>query len=357
MDGTRMDVMAKVNEAEVYFSMGLLEESLLVYEKVLSGAGALDDSTRQSIAGKISEIKNEIHILDQNDHQSVTSEDIALFKETLSITDGSPETLDSAAAFMELGLFKEALCEYEKLFCKDKEWKDILANTTACLLKCCSSGEMLDRLEEIIRDKGFEDAEKADIKFLIGQELERRDLKALALEFYDSARRLDPQNNEIEKKLKSLSPSLLVNSKYDYLINQNKVTVQQLQKALMLSKQTGKSVELTLVDKFNIKIEDLEKSLSLYYNYPFRKYDPDLPGPSALIENLKKIFLLNNHWVPVSSGNEGTEVLIEDPKDLTKTDQIRWLLKMDRINFSVGIKEHIEAFIHRFYEPPHSSEA
>ena len=128
------------------------------------------------------------------------------------------------------------------------------------------------------------------------------------------------------------------------------MTIQQLQKALRLSKQTGKSVEVTIVEKFNIKIEDLGKSLSLYYNYPFRKYDPGLPGPSELIQNLKKIFLLNNHWIPVSLGQEGIEVLIEDPKDLTKTDQIRWLLKTDRINFSVGVTEHIEEFIHRFYE-------
>ena len=199
-----MDAAAKVREAEIYLSMGLLEESLLIYEQILSDAETVDDSTRQAISNKITEIRNEILTLEQVKHPSVSVEDIAFFRETLSITDEISDALRSAASFVELGLFKEALCEYEKLLCKDYEWKDIIQNATTCLLKCCSSDEMLDRVDEIIRNKGFEGAEKAEIKFRIGLELERRDLKALALIFYGSAHRSDSQNNEIKTRLKSL---------------------------------------------------------------------------------------------------------------------------------------------------------
>jgi hypothetical protein len=46
----------------------------------------------------------------------------------------------------------------------------------------------------------------------------------------------------------------------------------------------------------------------------------------------------------------GIEVLVEDPWDFTKNDQIRVYLKTSRVNFSVAIKEEIEDFIHRLFD-------
>ena len=54
-------------------------------------------------------------------------------------------------------------------------------------------------------------------------------------------------------------------------------------------------------------------------------------------------------WVPLSWEKDGIEILIDDPRNLSKTDHIRTLLKTKKINFSVAIKEDIEAFIRDFF--------
>jgi len=199
-----MNVTAKVNEAETYLSMGLLEESLMVYEQIHSNADALDDAAKQNIAGKISDLKNDVDHLEQNEHNSICEKEIAFLKNALSVTDEIPEINNCAASFFELGLFKEALCEYGKLLCRDHESKDLIPNTTTCLLKCFSSNDIRGCLDEIIKDEGIENTKKVKIRFLISQELEKRNLNELALKFYDSGHRSDSTDHAIKRRPKSL---------------------------------------------------------------------------------------------------------------------------------------------------------
>jgi type II secretory ATPase GspE/PulE/Tfp pilus assembly ATPase PilB-like protein len=56
-------------------------------------------------------------------------------------------------------------------------------------------------------------------------------------------------------------------------------------------------------------------------------------------------------WVPLSWDKQGVEILVDDPKDLRKTDHIRTLMTNQKIKFSVGIKEDIEKYINYFFDP------
>ena len=78
--------------------------------------------------------------------------------------------------------------------------------------------------------------------------------------------------------------------------------------------------------------------------------------PVELLSNLKKAFLLNEMWIPISWSKEGIEVLVDDPRNLNKTDNIKTLMKNSRINFSVAIREDIQAFIEHFFAKEHSPE-
>jgi type II secretory ATPase GspE/PulE/Tfp pilus assembly ATPase PilB-like protein len=76
-----------------------------------------------------------------------------------------------------------------------------------------------------------------------------------------------------------------------------------------------------------------------------------LPVPFELINNLKKPFLINSLWLPISWDKTGIEILIDNPRDLQKTDYVKALMNHQDINFSVGIKEDIEKFINHFFDP------
>jgi tetratricopeptide (TPR) repeat protein len=351
------DISDKLKEAETYYAMGLFEESLSVYEKILFKIDEPDRSTKDTINKKITEIKTKIESFDQDNTNAVSSEDIVFFKKALSITEDSSDTIESASVFKELGLFKEAIAEYDKLLSQDSSWKNIIPDLAICLLKGYMSSEILDRAKEIISIKEFEDKDKAEITYRLGQEIEKKGQMELAYDFYQCAYHLDPKNEDIKNNLEKVFSGFSIHPKYEYLIKQKKLTVQKFKQALSQSQKSKKSVDCILLYEFEITIEDLGKSLSLFYNCPFKYYDSKIQCPSDLIKNIEKTFLMNNMWVPLSCKKDVLEILIDDPKNLTKMDQVRTIMNTDKIKCFVGIKEHIEKLVERFFNEIHTVQA
>jgi len=349
-EGVKIDLQPKLNEAEVYRSMGLLAECLNIYEKILPGIPKSDSRNLEKVKQAIGQVKKEIVEQEQVNLQDVSTEDISILKKDVSNNESVQAILASASAWKELGLYGEAVAEYEKLFQLDCHSGKIVSEMVACLSVTHSFSKVVEHVEKIVNKQKLGKKEKVQIKFRLGMEMEKRGEKELALDLYRSAKQIDPDDKEVKNKLDSIIASLSSGSKYDYLLNQKMVTPEQLQKALGLSKKMNKSVEFILLEYFRVKKEDLGKSLSLFYGCPFRSYDQSLPTPVELIRNLKRPFLLHEFWVPLSWSKEGIEILIDDPRDLTKTDHVRALVKTKKINFSVAIREDIEAYIKRFFD-------
>ena len=263
---------------------------------------------------------------------------------------GFEEIIQRAVSLRELGLLEKAVGEYESLLDTDCPPSRIIPGLVACLGKTHSPSKIIQKIDEAVHGLRLNDLRIAQIKFVLGLENERRGHEDLALEMYKAALEADPKNAKIEKKIRQVVSKLYSGSRYDYLLRNNRVTSDQLRRALALSKKNKQSVEHILIQQFNIPKSQVGKSLSLYYRCPFRSFDPKTEVPVELIGNLKKSFLLHDSWVPMSWGKNGVEILIDDPGDLRKTGQIRGLTKTTKINFSVGIREDIEKYVLHFFE-------
>lgn len=345
----RTDIESRINEAEVCRSMGLFSDSLNIYEHVLSQVSPQDAETLETVKKRINILKKEIADTEDTKPKGVSAKEISMFKKTLSAQGDAPALLDSASAFKEMGLHGEAVAEYAKLFSEEYPLEKILPDLTECLLKLHSPSKAVEEMDSLIREQNLNKGKLALVKFLLGQELEKRDHREHALDCYKEAHQLNPGDLEIKKRLDSVASSFKSGSKYDYLLREKMVTTDQLQQAFALSKKMGKSVEFVLIEQSHIKKEAIGKSFSLFYGCPFKTFDPEFPVPFELLTNLKKAFLLNEYWIPLSWSKEGVEVLVDDPRDLNKTDNIKGLMKTNKINVSVAIREDIEAFIKRFY--------
>jgi type II secretory ATPase GspE/PulE/Tfp pilus assembly ATPase PilB-like protein/tetratricopeptide (TPR) repeat protein len=346
----RTDIESKINEAEVCRSMGLYDDSLDIYESVLSIVGPQDTDVQATIQKRINILKNEISEQKEAQPIGVDTNDI-LISELVSSGKGDvPEILDSAAAFQEMGLHTEAIAEYEKLLKGDYPNEKVIPLVTESLLKLHSPAKAVKEFNKLVSGQISEETTIGRIKFLLGQEFEKRDHRDQAHDLYKEASRLEPSDAEIKKRLDSITATSASGSKYDYLLKENMVSTDQLQQAFALSKKIGKSVEFVLIEHFQIEKEAIGKSFSLFYSCPYRAYDAELPVPVELLANLKKAFLLNEIWVPFSWDKNGMEVLIDDPRNLNKTDNIKTLMRTTKINFSVAIREDIQQFIRNFFD-------
>jgi len=279
----------------------------------------------------------------------------------LSVHGDVPTLLDGAAALKELGLIDEAIAEYEKLLEFDYSKIDyskfdyspakIICEYLDCLLEIKQPGEVVKEAYKIIYKHNLKEKETAEIKYWLGLKLEKKDHTDLAYELYETAAEIDPSNREIQDKLESLKAKISSSSRYDYLVRNKIVTTQQLQETLAIAKKMNKSVDYVLVDRFNVNKDDVGKSLSLYFGCPFRDFDIEFPIPYELTSKLKKSFLLYYVWVPLSWDKNGVEILVDDPKDLRKTDHIKALMTNQKIHFSVAFKEDIDKYISHFFDP------
>ncbi|MBT8330922.1 MAG: Flp pilus assembly complex ATPase component TadA, partial [Deltaproteobacteria bacterium] len=355
------DIKLKIKEAETCHSMGMIEEALTLYEEVLTLSSGEDNGNSASIKNKIDNLRKELELREMAENQGLSEEDISLFRKNLSLHDDVPTILDGARALKELGLVEEAILEYEKLLKFDFGKSDyskldyspaqIVVDYLTCLLQTQQAQEVVKKAHKVINQHNLNDKETAQIQFWLGTEMENREQRDEALALYETASKIDPQNEDIAVKIDALKSSLSTSSRYDYLLQNKLVTTNQLQDALAISKKAGKSIEFVLTDRFKVKKDEVGKSLSLFYGLPFRAFDPEVLVPVELTNNLKKSFLLYYIWVPLKWSKKGVEILVDDPKDLRKTDHIKALMPNQKIKFVVGFKEDIESFINHFFDP------
>jgi type II secretory ATPase GspE/PulE/Tfp pilus assembly ATPase PilB-like protein len=352
----RTDIDSRINEAEVCRSMGLFAESLAIYEKVLPSVPTNSSDVQETIRNRIDLLKQEIAKEEATAVPGVSAREISWIREAISSSGDLTAIVDSASAFQEMGLHNEALSEYAKLFAEDYPLEKVIPSMAESLLKLHRPSGALAEVERLVGEAGIDGARRGRIKYLFGMEMEKRDLRDQAHDLYESAAELSPADNEIAKRLESVAASFASGSKYDYLLREKMVTTDQLQKAFGMARKLGRSVEHVLITSHKIKKEAIGKSFSLFYGCKFRAFDASLPVPFELLSNLKKTFLLNELWIPLSWSKEGIEVLVDDPRNLNKTDNIRALMKTSKINFSVAIREDIQEFINHFFEKDRSAD-
>jgi type II secretory ATPase GspE/PulE/Tfp pilus assembly ATPase PilB-like protein len=163
-------------------------------------------------------------------------------------------------------------------------------------------------------------------------------------------RRKQDRRGEIDNRRYGIDRRDLYNSRFKYLLSNEIVSLNQLMQAFMLSKNSKKSIEQILVERFNIEKETVLKSISNFYGCSYRTYDCEIHKPMELItHNLKKAFLLQDLWVPISWSKDGVEILVNDPTNLSRVDHIKALIKSNKIIFTVGFEEDIVAFINNFF--------
>lgn len=359
IDQSEIDM--KIKEAETCYSMGMVDEALSLYKSIYKALPKNDGQIRATVKSKINKYNKELSDQEMADTRGFSAEDISIFKKTLSFHDDVPTLLDGAAALKELGLNNEAIAEYKKLLEFDYSKFDyseveyspvkIICDYLDCLLDSKTPQEVVKEAYKVTYKHNLKEAETAQIKFWLGSTLEKRDLSDLAYELYETAAEIDPANREIQDKFESIKAKISSSSRYDYLLRNKIVTTKQLKEALAIAKKKNKSVEFLLVDRFGIKKDDVGKSLALFFGCPFRDYDIERPIPYELISKLKKSFLLYYVWVPLNWDKTGVEILVDDPKDLRKTDHIKALMTNQKIHFSVGFKEDIDKYISHFFDP------
>jgi type II secretory ATPase GspE/PulE/Tfp pilus assembly ATPase PilB-like protein len=136
----------------------------------------------------------------------------------------------------------------------------------------------------------------------------------------------------------------LPNGPYENLVYRGLVNRQQLDDVLSRSAKRGVSASRLLQFDYGVKPEDIGASLELYYQTPFVRFQ-DNPVPEQSLKGINRQYLLNNLWVPLQVRGEKAVVLVHNPHDSEKIEEIRRIMNLAEYEFKVGLPEEIMAFL------------
>ena len=134
-------------------------------------------------------------------------------------------------------------------------------------------------------------------------------------------------------------------SKFDYLLDQQILSRQDLSSAMSEARRKRCDVETVLLETYRVPKADLGQALSRFYGCPFLPFDDRLVIDRSLLKDLNFEFLKANFWLPLRRDGDTIEVLVDNPKDLLKTEHIQMLLRGAPLRWLVGLRRDILQYL------------
>jgi type II secretory ATPase GspE/PulE/Tfp pilus assembly ATPase PilB-like protein len=152
-------------------------------------------------------------------------------------------------------------------------------------------------------------------------------------------------------KQQKKEPQKKKETKFGYLISQDLINEEELEKARCEAMAKKEALEVILMRKYNISRDDMRKSLEIYYKCRFIQFNRRLTIPDYLLGKLEKSHLLRNLWIPFEEIGGYIHVIVEDPHDLRKRELIESTLNTNKVKYDVALPEDIIRFVNHSYEP------
>jgi len=130
-------------------------------------------------------------------------------------------------------------------------------------------------------------------------------------------------------------------TKFDHLVANNLITQAELDSAIAEARKGPMDLESLLIEKYKVPKAELGKSLSQFYKCPHMEYNERLLLDPDLLRTLNIDYLKKNFWAPVKRDKSGVEILIDDPNDLDKVQDIKRSFPGQNLRFAVGLRRDI----------------
>jgi type II secretory ATPase GspE/PulE/Tfp pilus assembly ATPase PilB-like protein len=129
-------------------------------------------------------------------------------------------------------------------------------------------------------------------------------------------------------------------------VTNNKITQAELDTAIPEARKQAVDIETVLLEKYKISKSEIGKSLSQFYKCPFVEFDGRFVADPELLKTLNIDYLKNNFWIPLKREKDGVQILIDDPNNLNRIQDIKRIFPGRSIQFVVGLRQDILQYVY-----------
>ena len=341
-------IKTRLAEADLYCSQGLNEEARLICLELLKLTGDQSHPLHNEIESRLKGLQ-----VDGMETVPSGKTDSAIRPEDLKpedLKEHQDNKFSSCIGLMDAGFHSEAIEELKTLLEAKYRPGIIRAKIGESYLRLDTPFEALEYLQEALEDTQLSKDERLDILYQTALTHERTGAVPKAIEALEQIIRLDPAFRNAKQRLEGLSQTAQKYGRFYYLIRNQFLSEEQLNRTKELAKQGKKSIESILLSQFGLDKTELGRSLSEYYRCPFVEFDELEVGTTpACVRGIKEHFFRTNSCAPIREKSGTLIVALDNPHDLAKIDNIRRVLKAKDFQFAVSLKEDINRFIDYFY--------
>ena len=138
-------------------------------------------------------------------------------------------------------------------------------------------------------------------------------------------------------------------TKYDFLVTDGVISAGEFALAIRQARRENKDLEKVLIEEFKVSVEAIGKALSLFFGVPYEPFKSDRVKPVDLLKNLRREYVLSNHWLPIEETAKGLVILSTDPERIQASRVVNNIFPKNRIVYTVCSNREFYSTVAAFY--------
>jgi type II secretory ATPase GspE/PulE/Tfp pilus assembly ATPase PilB-like protein/GAF domain-containing protein len=134
-------------------------------------------------------------------------------------------------------------------------------------------------------------------------------------------------------------------TKFGFLVESGIISQDELNKAISKARKNRIDIETVLLSDLKLKRKDMGKSLELYYSLSYQGFNDSIVLPQSNFSGLNKTYLAKNHWVPLQNDATSAVILMDDPTNKVRIQNIQMIFPKKNLKIKVGLKVDIREFL------------
>ncbi len=143
-------------------------------------------------------------------------------------------------------------------------------------------------------------------------------------------------------------PAQAAKSKYDQLVADAVLSVQELDLAIRSARNKNLDIEEILISQFQVKVPAIGAALAKFFGVPYETYQADRIKPMDLLKHLKREYIEQNKWMPIEDSSNGIVVLTMDPEQVKSSRIVNNVFPRSKLAYCVTtageFKQNLDLF-------------
>lgn len=138
-------------------------------------------------------------------------------------------------------------------------------------------------------------------------------------------------------------------SKLNYLVTEGIVSIAEFEAAIASARLKQCDLEDVLIDEFQVSPEQIGQALAKFFNVPYEPFQADRVIDVELIKRLKRQYVDETGWLPVSDEKSGMTVLALDPEQVKATRVVSMIFPGAHLHFKTTTRREFKQTVDQFF--------